>query len=266
MMNKRRVMDLVVVAAVAAVVGLVAGSYEPLHRRWAINLGLLGAYELTPLAERYKTRESFFAEEWIFRDFFRDQRDGFFVEIGAGPHQTGSNTYFLEKERGWRGIAVDALERYRAEYERHRPATRFFSFFVSDVSDANARVRIPEAAPGSASDNHAYVEEQRRGGLVTNVEVPTITMNDLLHREGVNGIDLLIIDIELSEPRALSGFDVERYRPRLVCIESHAPVRQAILDYFHFHGYVVVGKYLRMDNQNLYFTIREPAGERAGGA
>ena len=110
MMNKRRVMDLVVVAAVAAVVGLVAGSYEPLHRRWAINLGLLGAYELTPLAERYKTRESFFAEEWIFRDFFRDQRDGFFVEIGAGPHQTGSNTYFLEKERGWRGIAVDALD------------------------------------------------------------------------------------------------------------------------------------------------------------
>jgi hypothetical protein len=62
------------------------------------------------------------------------------------------------------------------------------------------------------------------------------------------------MDIELAEPSALRGFDIDRYRPRLVCIEAHPDVRQFILDYFHRAGYVVVGKYLRVDVSNLYFT------------
>ena len=46
---------------------------------------------------------------------------------------------------------------------------------------------------------------------------------------------------------------MERYHPTLVCVEAHPQVRQAILDYFHRHHYVVVGKYMGVDTQNLYF-------------
>jgi hypothetical protein len=62
------------------------------------------------------------------------------------------------------------------------------------------------------------------------------------------------MDIELAEPKALRGFDIDRFKPELVCIEAHEEVRQQILDYFARHGYVVVGRYLRADTQNLYFT------------
>jgi hypothetical protein len=65
------------------------------------------------------------------------------------------------------------------------------------------------------------------------------------------------MDIELSEPQALAGFSISRYKPSLVCIEAHAPVRQAILNYFASAGYVVVGKYLRYDVENLYFAPAE---------
>ena len=67
------------------------------------------------------------------------------------------------------------------------------------------------------------------------------------------------MDIELAEPKALAGFEIERFRPSLVCIEAHAKVRQQILDYFARHHYVVVGRYLRADPQNLYF---EPLTDR----
>jgi len=86
------------------------------------------------------------------------------------------------------------------------------------------------------------------------IEVPTITLNDLLDSEGVKKIDFLSIDIELWEPKALAGFDVERFRPELVCIEAHPQVRQQILDYFARHHYTLVGKYLRADVNNLYFA------------
>ena len=67
------------------------------------------------------------------------------------------------------------------------------------------------------------------------------------------------MDIELAEPKALAGFDIDRFRPAFLCVEAHRDVRQAILDYFLQHRYVVVGRYLRMDSQNLYFA---PAGVR----
>ena len=70
-------------------------------------------------------------------------------------------------------------------------------------------------------------------------------------------MDLLNLDIELAEPKALAGFDIERWKPELVCVEAHQYVRQQILDYMHAHRYVLVGKYLRVDGMNLYFM---PAG------
>jgi hypothetical protein len=47
--------------------------------------------------------------------------------------------------------------------------------------------------------------------------------------------------------------------PRLVCIEAHPQVRQPILDYFAAHDYVIVGKGLRMDTENLWFAPRARA-------
>ena len=64
------------------------------------------------------------------------------------------------------------------------------------------------------------------------------------------------MDIELAEPKALAGFDLRRFSPRLVCIEAHREVRQFLLNYFHDRGYVVIGKYLAADPMNLYFTPR----------
>jgi hypothetical protein len=85
------------------------------------------------------------------------------------------------------------------------------------------------------------------------IAAATITLDDLLRTESLNRIDFLSIDIELHEPQALSGFSLQKYRPELVCIEAHPEVRQQILDYFAAREYVIVGKYLRADPQNLWF-------------
>ena len=93
------------------------------------------------------------------------------------------------------------------------------------------------------------------GGEVTQVVVPTITLDDLLNREGIGKIDFLTMDIELSEPAALRGFDIERFKPDLVCIESLPPVADFISEYFSDHGYVRVEMWSRLDNYNDYYTL-----------
>lgn len=235
--------------AVLAVVGTLA--LAPVHVAPAPGA------ELEWLVDTYgPSKHSQYVEEWIIRDYFRGLRRGVFVDVGAAHYKTFSNTYFLEREWGWSGLAVEPQEVFAEDYARFRPRTRFRRFFVSDRSNEDARLFVNQS-PWVASSNRGFTE---RWGKASEIKkVPTITLNDLLHAEQIDAADFVSMDIELSEPKALAGFDIRRFGPALVCIEAHPEVRQDILDYFHSSGYVVVGKYLRMDDKNLYFM---PAGTK----
>lgn len=196
-------------------------------------------------------RYSQFAEEWIIRDFFKDRQGGVFVDVGANHYRDSSTTFYLEEKLGWSGLAVEPLAQFAGDYATHRPKTTFLPFFVSDVSDARAKLYVLDEHTVVSSSDRTFTE--RTGANPREMDVPTITMNDLLAKNGIGRFDFLSMDIELSEPKALAGFDIQRYRPELVCIEAHSEVRQWILDYFAKNGYVIVGKYLPADEHNLYF-------------
>ena len=208
--------------------------------------------ELRALGEAYGPhRNSEHYEEWMIRDFFQDRRGGVFLDVGANHYRTFNNTYYLESALGWSGIAVEPLVEFEADYRQQRPRTRFRPFFVSDVSNSEAKLYLTENSLVTSAEK-AFTD--RYGAITREITAPTITLTDLLDAEGVEQIDFLSMDIELHEPKALAGFDIGRFQPALVCIEAHPEVRQQILDYFTRHDYVVVGKYLRTDEENLYFA------------
>jgi FkbM family methyltransferase len=248
-----------VVAALAGIAGRWLGSSSPrtdldeipagAEIGSAQHLGEKGAVVWAELQRRYGTRNSRNAEEWVIRDYFQDKRGGVFLDVGAADAREWNNTYYLETALGWSGLAIDAQPTFAAEYARLRPHTRFFSLLVSDASDTVETFYVPTDGPLGATRDKGFAGR----GPVDVLSVPTITLNDLLAREGIERVDFLSMDIELGEPRALAGFDIERYQPALVCIEVHPQVRQELIDYFHRHGYVLVGKYLGVDAQNLYF-------------
>ena len=90
--------------------------------------------------------------------------------------------------------------------------------------------------------------------------MPTITLNELLKAQGVIQLDFLSMDIEGAEPQALAGFDIERFRPELVCIEASTDNRDALLGYFKEHDYERIIAYAPNDSVNWYFR---PALEEA---
>ncbi len=207
--------------------------------------------------DRYKQRYgpdhySQGVEEWLIRDYVQDRRDGFFVDVGANHYKNASKTYYLESTLGWSGLAIEPQQELGADYAKFRPRTKFLPFFVSDVSHDTAKFYILSRGSQIASSDPEFVKAWGTPGEVRSV--PTITMNDLLDTERVKRIDFLSMDIELHEPQALKGFDIDRFKPAFVCIEALLPVRQPILDYFTRHGYVLVGKYLWLDEEDLYFA------------
>jgi len=213
--------------------------------------------ELEPFRERYGPHhQSENEEEWFIRDFFSDRRDGVFVDVGANHPKNFSKTWHLETQLGWSGVAVEPLKEFEPAYKAERPKTRFRSFFVSDKSDAAAKLYVISGNTLVSSGDPGFTSAFGKPDRVETV--PTITLNDLLSKEGVMSPDFMNIDIELHEPAALRGFDLARFRPTLVCIEALEPTRQYILDHFARNRYVLVGKYLRADQENLYFTPLNP--------
>ncbi len=205
------------------------------------------------LVEKYGAKlYSQYDEELIIRDFFQDKRGGFFVDVGANDHRINSTTCYLEEKLGWHGLAIDALCGLEAGYREHRKDSRFFCYFVSDRSDADIDFYVTRQRHHRRSS--ADRKWAKRYDLPRKAKVPTITLDDLLTREGVRQFDLLSMDIELAEPAALAGFDIEKYHPALVCIELHKEIRHVVNGYFMKHGYGVLEKYKELDKVNSYFA------------
>jgi FkbM family methyltransferase len=255
-LNARRftLLQIVLVCVLSIGVGGLIARYRYRATFAAIDAVLSAGHpESQPLKAKYGPhRNSYSEEEWCIRDFFNDRSDGFFVDVGANDYKVTSNTYYLDTVLNWRGIAIEPQRQFEADYVRFRPRTKFVPFFISDASNERARIYVLSRNSLLASADKSFTEQF--GDTAKEVEVPTITLNDLLDSERVKKIDFMSIDIELWEPKALAGFDVERFHPELVCIEAHPQVRQQILDYFARHHYTVVGKYLRADVNNVYFT------------
>jgi FkbM family methyltransferase len=196
-------------------------------------------------------------EELVIRDFFQDRRNGVFLDVGCAWPVAYNNTYYLEKELGWTGIGVDGLPDYEFRWGRRRPNSKFFNFIVTDHSDTVESFhravekrflgvsQIEQSNPG-----HPKVEYEE-------IQVPTITLSQLLERNGISKIDLLSMDIEGAEELALAGFEIERFQPDLAVIEVRGATREPVMEYFRSHGYQRIEKYLAFDPVNYYFT-RDP--------
>ncbi len=198
-------------------------------------------------------------EEIIIRHFFGDRRNGFFVDVGCGHPIQRSTTYYLEKHLGWSGIAVDAIADYAPSWRKERPRSRFFSYLVTDHADSiDSFYRAIVPGLSSTQPERTFRAPGGREMTITGKEirVPTTTLDKLLEENGVSEIDFLSMDIEESEPAALAGFDIERFRPELVCIEAANATRERIRRYFESHGYRQIEEYLERDLVNWYFEPR----------
>jgi len=59
-------------------------------------------------------------EEEFVINMLNGKRDGYYVELGAFHSKNGNNTYTLEKEYGWKGVAFDIVDHSVKEYNENR--------------------------------------------------------------------------------------------------------------------------------------------------
>jgi FkbM family methyltransferase len=210
-----------------------------------------GAAEHRDILGTEKKLYSQFDEELVIRDFFQDRRGGVFLDVGASQPVQNSTTYYLEKHLGWTGIGIDALVEHYMSWKMTRPQSEYLVYLVTDHSGTKETFYHAVESPLSSVQKDRVFDG--RTLTATPVEVETTTLDKVLDDRGIEKIDFLSMDIEESEPPALAGFDIERFRPELVCIEASPSIREQLIAYFDAHGYERIDRYLEADPINWYF-------------
>jgi FkbM family methyltransferase len=175
-----------------------------------------------------------------------DMTGGFFIEAGANDGVNFSNTYYLERARGWTGVLVEGIpDLYRA-CVRHRPRSHVFNCALVPPELDGTPVtmhysNLQSIVAGSLPYEHVESGLRSQGERTYDIEVPGRTLSSILDELDPPRIDLLVLDVEGYEPDALRGLDLERHAPRFALIEVLDDSAQAAV------GEVLGGRYAELE-------------------
>lgn len=188
-------------------------------------------------------------DRWINENFFKNQRDGVFVDIGAHDGVRFSNTYFFEKSLGWTGLCIEPIPQVFTELKKNRSChlvrggigaiegTREFlraygplrvemlSGFL-DMYDARHLARV-------------HKEIEKYGGGYEIIPVQVYHLNRLLEECGFSTIDFLSLDTEGGELEILKSIDFDRFLIRAMTVENNYQ-EPDIENFLTENGYVKV--------------------------
>ena len=193
---------------------------------------------------------------------FGAKRAGFFVEVGAYDGVNLSNTYHFE-QNGWIGVLVEPDPDMAERCRRDRPRS---STFQCAAGDGAGEISFFKVAGGEAysttSLTVAHRERLDRMGLAwREIRVAVRTLDSILEEAHASNVDFVSIDVEGGELAVLQGFDIRRWKPGVVIVETNATVRSAeVRRYFVANGYA----YSHSIDVNDFYLPGQGAGAAIG--
>jgi FkbM family methyltransferase len=159
-------------------------------------------------------------EDLILCEFFHDQMQGFYVDVGAFHPRRFSNTFRLYK-RGWCGINIDPTPGSMKTFRRERPRDVNLEVGISTDDELLMFYQFGEPALNTFSEEVAG-QREKYSKLISRVDVKTRTLQGVLEeflpRNTV--IDFLDVDVEGKDLEVLQSNDWDIFRPRIVLIEE----------------------------------------------
>ena len=161
---------------------------------------------------------SFSGVDILIENIFRNQKNGFYIDVGCQHPIKNNNTYLLHK-RGWSGINID-LDKDNID---------LFNF--SRISDDNINIaasnKINEVdlfffhkkSPINTIDKKT--SQFQKAKISSIKKIKTNTLNNIIKSSKYSNrkIDLLSIDVEGHELPVLEGLDFDKYSPNVIVVE-----------------------------------------------
>ena len=172
------------------------------------------------LLRRMKSKRISFSQtgiDLILNNIFKSQKLGFYIDIGCNHPIYNNNTYLLFK-RGWNGINIDL----------DKDCIELFNIFRNKDININCALSSSEGirdlyfyhnkSPINTLDKKT--SDRQNTEIKSIKKIQTVTLNSVLEKiEIKNNIDVLCIDVEGHEIDVIKGFDIKKYKPKIVIVE-----------------------------------------------
>lgn len=187
---------------------------------------------------------SYGLDRYLVEYLFPQKKNGFFFEIGANDGITDSSAYFLEKNRGWRGICIEAQSDKFNELVKNRVSTCLHCA-VFDRDGVATFLQVTGGLQGYSGLFETYGSEQRvrveqllkkNGGRLIEQKIATRTVNSICKQYAIKHIDFLSIDTEGSEIRIIKSIDLKNIDISVIIVENNYG-DTSLKKYLHSQGY-----------------------------
>lgn len=149
---------------------------------------------------------------------------GTFLEIGANDGYSQSNTYYLERFRGWEGILIEPLPHLNHWLRRIRRRSESFNVAcVADPRTTSVTVLDDNLQTVALGQQSAEDEQQRAPRDARQFVVPAATLSSVIDLSRFDAITFMSIDVEGAEMAVLGGLDLKRHCPEFLLVETKYP-------------------------------------------
>jgi len=148
---------------------------------------------------------------------------GTFLEIGANDGYSQSNTYYLERYKGWTGVLIEPLPSLCRMCRRVRRHSKCFNLAcvadpsVHEVTLEDSNLTTIILGQQSAGDELARMTGGKR------ITVEAATLSHVLDVAGQESVTFMSIDVEGAEMSVLGGLDFDRHCPEFLLVETKYP-------------------------------------------
>jgi len=175
-------------------------------------------------------------QDMLVKDnFFKNQKSGFFLEIGAYDGIEGSNCYHFEKFMNWEGIAIEASPLQFGKLKKNRNC----QLMNIAIGSENKQVEFCEVVEGftqmSGINNLNFKDSLERikkksKSKINKINIECKTFEKLVPSDQI--IDLISIDIEGNESDVLKTINFDKYQIKVIILENNTPKELSYLKFF----------------------------------
>ena len=167
-----------------------------------------------------KKTYSMLGEENHINNFFKNKKNGIYLDVGAYHPLDGNNTYLLYK-KNWQGINIDVNPLSIELFQRARK----FDLNINSAISSKKRVtkvyfRKKINMLNTLSKKFAKINF--KNGFQEK-KIKSNTLNNILNQSKYKNkkIDFFNLDVEGHELQVLKSIDLKKYKPTLICVEIH---------------------------------------------
>jgi FkbM family methyltransferase len=188
-----------------------------------------------------------YGQDKFIAEYFDFLKKGIFVDIGANDGKTLSNTYYLEKNLLWHGIAIEPSPKVFQRLEKNRDCI-LINACISDVvgnSDFLELTGHTEMLSGLVDkydERHIKRindEIEEFSGKKNYIQVPCYKLEDVIRKQGLDKINYLNIDIEGGEIDVLKSIDFNNLDIDIIGVENNYK-EDEIKNYLNKFGYRLI--------------------------